>query len=143
MSELLGVLDARTLDVQLPRVAAWAQAVGIDPRDVYRIDLRYDGCLFARVCEWDTDENGTRYCRRDHNHLDFSQHCEIAQREPYDVTIINAGPQGIGDRVKARADVMANECQALAPVLAVVRTQLKPIRAAYGRRRQGRVRRSR
>ncbi|MEV1245134.1 hypothetical protein [Nonomuraea sp. NPDC049750] len=143
MSELLAVLDARTLDGQQPKVAAWAQAVGIDPRDVYRIDLRYDGRLFARVREWDTDENGARYCRRDHNHLDFSQRCEIAQREPYDVTIINAGPQGVGDRVKARTDVTANECQALAPVLAVVRTQLKPMRAAYDRRRRARARRSR
>ena len=145
MSELLAILDARTLEGQLPRVAAWAQAVGIDPRDVYRIDLHYDGRLFARVREWDTDENGRRFCPIAHSHrIDASDGgCEIARREPYDVTIISAGLQAAGDRAKARADVQANACPALAPVLAVVRIQLKAMRAAYDHRRRARTRRNR
>lgn len=145
MSEVLGVLDAWKLDGQQPKVAAWAQAVGIDPRDVYRIALHYDGRLFARVYEWDADENGRRYCPREHAHtVDASDGgCEIARREPYDVTIIATGPQGIADRAKARADVLANLCPALAPVLAVVQAQLRPMRAAYDRSRRARARRNR
>lgn len=146
MNRLLGVLDAYNLDGQQPRVAAWAQAYGLDPRDVHRIELYYDGRLTARVYEWDADEHGRRYCPREHSHTfaSIDGDCEFAERQPYNVTIIGAaGPQAIRDRVKARADVAANACPALAPVLAAVRAQVRPTRAAYGQRRRARVGRNR
>ncbi|MGR6922600.1 hypothetical protein ACU635_50815 [[Actinomadura] parvosata] len=145
MSDLLAVLDARDLAADGVIVGEWARCYGIDPRDVYRITLHFDGCLFARVHEWDADEHGRRYCPRQHAHLiDASDgDCEIARREPYDVTIIARGPQGIGDRVRAIDRVQDNWVPALFPVVAVVRAQLKQTRAAYDRRHRARARRNR
>lgn len=146
MSELIATLDAWNLPDDRARVAAWAQAYGIDPSDVYRIELRYDGGLVARVHEYALDVDGRRYCPRQHTHLiDASDGgCEIARREPYDVTIIStAGVQAIRDRMQALVEVAANACAALAPVVVLIRLQRTAMRTSYDRRRRARIRRSR
>lgn len=144
MTELLGVLDVWKLDRQRPKVAAWAQAVGIDAREVWRIELRYDGRLYARVHAWKRGEDGYLYCVRDHDHQDFSENCETAQREPYDVTIISAaGPEAIRDRWRAHLAWKRHGCVALAPVIAVVRAHQSAMRTAYATRRRARARRNR
>lgn len=136
---LISVMTAH--DGQRAQAAAWATAHGIDPADVHRIELYYDGGIYARVHQWDKNEHGRLYCPHDHDHWAEPPVCEIAEREPYNVTIISAvGAQAITERMRAWADATRSTHRALAPLIAILRAHRKVMRTDYRRRQIARRR---
>ncbi len=74
----------------LSEVLGWARSEGINANETYRIEVYLLDCPFARVYEYDRDENGTRFCWVEHDHLD--DRCDVAKRKPFDVPLTTLPP---------------------------------------------------
>ncbi|MFI6819253.1 hypothetical protein ACIBG7_43180 [Nonomuraea sp. NPDC050328] len=61
---------------------AWVESQGLDPREIYRLEIYLVDCPSARVHSYAKDANGKHY-------LDGT---DIARREPYEIALSSLPP---------------------------------------------------
>lgn len=97
------VHDPSWPDQPITEIGDWLRRQGINPDDTYRFEVHLLDCLFARVYQYDRDENGRAYCPRDHEHQNGkiygpgeepseAELCDIARRAPFDLPIKEMPP---------------------------------------------------
>lgn len=71
-----------------PRILAWCRAEGLNPHEIYRLEVYLLDCPSARVYEYARDDDGNRYLVGDD---------EAARREPHDVILTSLPPEMEGN----------------------------------------------
>ena len=59
------------------RLLAWIREQGLDPHDIYRVEVYLIGCPYARIFAFDLNDEGQHYMRGE----------DIARREPHNVIL--------------------------------------------------------
>lgn len=74
------------------RLLDWMRSQGLDPHDVYRLEVFLVDCPSARVFEYARDGQGRGYCGVDHDHRADLDCCHLARRDPYEVPLSSLPP---------------------------------------------------
>lgn len=91
MVEPVRVLDAREEPMRARLGTPWHMSLldwfkqeGINPRNVYRLEVYLVDCPSGRIFEYDVDQEGNRYVKAGQD--------EAARRRPYDVILSSLPP---------------------------------------------------
>lgn len=81
---------------QIEPVSAWLRDHGLNPYDIYRIEVHVIDVPLLRIFEFLRNEDGKLYCPLDHEHeWAHPDGCTAARRDPYDVLLKSNPPAAI------------------------------------------------